>query len=132
VPAGWMTADEADGGSPGVARLAGGCQLPYVLAVQATEPLPSASGPPAPAAGWPGASRRTAGGVPAPAMGPRAAGWYAWTACRSTALAAWANEQRRLGDDGTVFPQPEPARRAAAAQERLSPVYTPSPPQPTR
>jgi hypothetical protein len=44
---------------------------------------------------------------------------------------AWANEQRRLGDDGTVFPQPEPARRAAAAQERLSPVYTPSPPQPT-
>jgi len=120
-------------------------------------------------AGWPGASRRTAGGVPTPAMGPRAARWYAWTACRSTALAAWderftdahlpqdagasvpapgfkcatmmywcrsttsttrrptgpaatqswvnydaeawANEQWRLGDDGTVFPQPEPARR---------------------
>jgi hypothetical protein len=128
-------------------------------------------------------------GVPTPAMGPRAARWYAWTAYRSTALAAWderftdahlpqdagasvpapgfkcatmmywcrsttsttrrptgpaatqswvnydaeawPNEQRRLGDDGTVFPQPEPARRAAAAQERLSPVYTPSPPQPT-
>jgi hypothetical protein len=50
VPAGWATADEADGGSPALRGWLETRQLPYVLAVKRTEPLPSASGPLAPAA----------------------------------------------------------------------------------
>jgi hypothetical protein len=64
---------------PGVARLVGARQLPYVLAVKATEPLPSASGPPTPAA-------RPAGRVPphcwlrlSAGQGAKGRRWYAWS-----------------------------------------------------
>jgi len=50
VPAGWVTADEVYGNSPALRGWLEARQLPYVLAVKATEPLPPASGPPAPAA----------------------------------------------------------------------------------
>jgi SRSO17 transposase len=50
VPAGWVTADEVYGGSPALRGWLEARQLPYVLAVEATEPLPSAAGPPVPAA----------------------------------------------------------------------------------
>jgi SRSO17 transposase len=51
VSAGWVTADEVDGGSPALRGWLEGRQLPYVLAVKATEPLrsPSPCGPSAPA-----------------------------------------------------------------------------------
>jgi SRSO17 transposase len=45
VPAGWVTADEVYGGSPTLRGWLETCQLPYVLAVKATEPLPSPPGP---------------------------------------------------------------------------------------
>jgi SRSO17 transposase len=51
VPAGWVTADEVYGNSPALRGWLEGRQLPYVLAVKATEPLPPPSGPPA-AAAW--------------------------------------------------------------------------------
>jgi DDE superfamily endonuclease len=78
VPAGWVTADEVYGGSPALRGWLETRQLPYVLAVKCTEPLPSPSGPPAPAA-------RLAERLP-PACwlrisaGPGAKGrrWYAW------------------------------------------------------
>jgi hypothetical protein len=38
VPAGWVTADEADGGSPALRGWLEARQLLYVLAVKATEP----------------------------------------------------------------------------------------------
>src|SRR5215218_4646170 len=44
VPAGWVTADEVYGGSPALRGWLETRQLPYVLAVKATEPLPPASG----------------------------------------------------------------------------------------
>jgi hypothetical protein len=74
VPAGWVTADQADGGSPALRGWLEALQLPYVLAVKATEPLPSASGSAMPAA-------RLAGRIPphcwlrlSAGHGPRAAG----------------------------------------------------------
>jgi SRSO17 transposase len=45
VPAGWVTADEVYGGSPALRGWLEARQQPYVLAVKATESLPSASGP---------------------------------------------------------------------------------------
>ena len=39
VPAGWVTADEVYGNSPALRGWLEGRQLPYVLAVKATEPL---------------------------------------------------------------------------------------------
>jgi hypothetical protein len=55
VPAGWVTADAVYGGSPALRGWLEARQLPYVLAVKATEPLPpaslSVSGPPT-AAAW--------------------------------------------------------------------------------
>jgi SRSO17 transposase len=79
VPASWVTADEVYGGSPALRGWLEGRQLPYVLAVKCTEPLPSASGPPVPAA-------RLAERIP-PACwlrisaGPGAKGrrWYGWS-----------------------------------------------------
>jgi SRSO17 transposase len=41
VPAGWVTADEVYGNSPALRGWLETRQLPYVLAVKATEPLPS-------------------------------------------------------------------------------------------
>src|SRR6266511_4368986 len=43
VPAGWVTADEVYGNSPALRGWLETRQLPYVLAVKATEPLPSPS-----------------------------------------------------------------------------------------
>ena len=79
VPAGWVTADEVYGNSPAPRGWLEGRQLPYVLAVKATEPLPSASGPGVAAA------RPSAGCASAPATAPRAAAGmrgpaYRWTA----------------------------------------------------
>jgi SRSO17 transposase len=44
VPAGWVTADEVYGNSPALRGWLETHQLPYVLAVKATEPLRSPSG----------------------------------------------------------------------------------------
>jgi SRSO17 transposase len=78
VPAGWVTADEVYGNSPALRGWLETRQLPYVLAVKATEPLPSASGPGGPAA-------RLAGQVPAECWlrvsaghGAKGRRWYAW------------------------------------------------------
>jgi SRSO17 transposase len=51
VPAGWVTADAVDGGSPALRGWLETRQLPYVLAVKCTEPLLPPCGPLAPAAG---------------------------------------------------------------------------------
>jgi SRSO17 transposase len=79
VPAGWVTADEVYGGSPALRGWLEARQLPYVLAVKATEPLPSASGPPMPAA-------RLAGRIPphcwlrlSAGQGAKGRRWYAWS-----------------------------------------------------
>jgi SRSO17 transposase len=45
VPAGWVTADEVYGNSPALRGWLENRQLPYVLAVKATEPLRGRSGP---------------------------------------------------------------------------------------
>src|SRR5215216_7232701 len=45
VPAGWVTADEVYGNSPALRGWLETRQLPYALAVKATEPLPSPRGP---------------------------------------------------------------------------------------
>jgi SRSO17 transposase len=79
VPAGWVTADEVYGGSPALRGWLEDRQLPYVLAVKATEPLPSTSGPVTAAA-------RLAGHVPAhcwlrisAGLGAKGRRWYAWS-----------------------------------------------------
>jgi SRSO17 transposase len=79
VPAGWVTADEVYGGSPALRGWLEARQLPYVLAVKATEPLPSASRPPVPAA-------RLAGRIPphcwlrlSAGQGTKGRRWYAWS-----------------------------------------------------
>jgi len=79
VPAGWVTADEVYSGSPALRGWLEDRQLPYVLAVKATEPLPSTSGPVTAAA-------RLAGHVPAPCwlristgLGAKGRRWYAWS-----------------------------------------------------
>jgi SRSO17 transposase len=81
VPAGWVTADEVYGGSPALRGWLEARQLPYVLAVKSTEPLPPACGPGAPtAAAW------LAGRVPpacwlrlSAGQGAKGRRWYAWT-----------------------------------------------------
>jgi SRSO17 transposase len=79
VPAGWVTADEVYGGDPALRGWLETRQLPYVLAVKCTEPLPPASGPPTSAArlakrvppeGW---LRLSAG------QGAKGRRWYAWS-----------------------------------------------------
>jgi SRSO17 transposase len=79
VPAGWVTADEVYGGSPALRGWLEARQLPYVLAVRCTEPLPPPSGPPAPAA-------QLAEQVPpaywlhvSAGQGAKGRRWYAWT-----------------------------------------------------
>jgi SRSO17 transposase len=79
VPAGWVTADEVYGGSPALRGWLETRQLPYVLAVKATEPLPSASGPAVAAA-------RLAGQIPSHCWlrlsaghGAKGRRWYAWS-----------------------------------------------------
>jgi SRSO17 transposase len=79
VPPGWVTADEVYGNSPALRGWLEGRQLPYVLAVKATEPLPSPCGQTVAAA-------RLAEGVPAECwlrvsagQGAKGHRWYAWT-----------------------------------------------------
>jgi SRSO17 transposase len=61
VPAGWVTADEVYGNSPALRGWLEGRQLPYVLAVKATEPLSPPSGRARRRRGWPSMSHRRAG-----------------------------------------------------------------------
>src|SRR5215213_580709 len=79
VPAGWVTADEVYGGDPALRGWLETRQLPYVLAVKCTEPLPPGVGPPAsaarlvehiPPAGW---LRISAG------QGAKGRRWYGWS-----------------------------------------------------
>jgi SRSO17 transposase len=79
VPAGWVTADEVYGGSPALRGWLETRQVPYVLAVKCTEPLPPPSGPPTPAA-------RLAEHVPpacwlriSAGQGAKGRRWYAWS-----------------------------------------------------
>jgi SRSO17 transposase len=74
-----VTADAVDGNSPALRGWLEGRQLPYVLAVKATEPLLAPSGPPVPAA-------RLAEHVPpacwlrlSAGQGAKGRRWYAWT-----------------------------------------------------
>jgi SRSO17 transposase len=78
VPAGWVTADEVYGNSPALRGWLEARKVPYVLAVKATEPLPSASGPSLPAA-------RLAGRIPShcwlrvsAGQGAKGRRWYGW------------------------------------------------------
>jgi SRSO17 transposase len=78
VPAGWVTADEVYGQDGRLRRWLEARQLPYVLAVKASEPLPSASGPSVAAA-------RLAGHIPrecwlrvSAGHGAKGRRWYAW------------------------------------------------------
>jgi hypothetical protein len=80
VPAGWVTADEADGGSPALRGWLEARQLLYVLAVKATEPLPPASGPAMPAARLAGRTALLAAPQRRP-RGPRAAAGTPGAAC---------------------------------------------------
>jgi SRSO17 transposase len=79
VPAGWVTADEVYGGSPALRGWLEAHQLPYVLAVKATEPLPSPRGPSTSAA-------RLAALVPpecwlriSAGQGAKGRRWYGWS-----------------------------------------------------
>jgi SRSO17 transposase len=79
VPAGWVTADEVYGNSPALRGWLEGRQLPYVLAVKATEPLPPGSGPPTPAS-------RLAERIPpecwlrlSAGQGAKGRRWYVWS-----------------------------------------------------
>jgi hypothetical protein len=79
VPAGWVTADEVYGGDPALRGWLEAHEMPYVLAVKCTEPLPSPSGPPAPAA-------RLAEHIPpacwlriSAGQGAKGRRWYAWS-----------------------------------------------------
>ena len=84
VPAGWVTADEVYGNSPTLRGWLEARQLPYVLAVKATEPLPAPSGPSTSAA-------RLAAQIPP---------------------ACWLRDQRRPGRQGPplVWVEPPAAR----------------------
>jgi SRSO17 transposase len=79
VPAGWVTADEVYGGNSALRGWLEAHQLPYVLAVKATEPLPSASGSARAAARLAGRIsphcwlRLSAG------RGAKGRRWYAWS-----------------------------------------------------
>jgi SRSO17 transposase len=79
VPAGWVTADEVYGNSPALRSWLETRAMPYVLAVKCTEPLPSSSGPPTPAA-------RLAERIPpqcwlriSAGQGAKGRRWYAWS-----------------------------------------------------
>jgi SRSO17 transposase len=87
VPAGWVTADEVYGNNPALRGWLEARRLPYVLAVKATEPLPSPRGPSTSAARLAERTHRTAGCASAPARGPRVAAGMGGAACRSAPLA---------------------------------------------
>jgi hypothetical protein len=114
VPAGWVTADAVYGADRGLRGWLEARQLPYVLAVKRTEPLPLPSGPPVlaarlvqriPPACWP---RRCRPG------GPRAAAGTPGATCRWPAPArppggsggCWRVEEALAGRQGAVRPGP--------------------------
>ena len=79
VPAGWVTADEVYGNSPALRGWLEAHQLPYVLAVKATEPLLAPRGPSTSAA-------RLADQVPpecwlriSAGQGAKGRRWYGWS-----------------------------------------------------
>ena len=86
VPAGWVTADEVYGNSPALPGWLEGRQLPYVLAVKATEPLPSPCGRRR-RRGWPPRPHPSAGCGSAPVRAPRAAAGMGGPGCRWPARA---------------------------------------------
>jgi SRSO17 transposase len=88
VPAGWVTADEVYGNSPALRGWLETRQLPYVLAVKATEPLPPASGPPM-------AASQLAERIPrecwlrlSAGQGAKGRRWYAWNRLALSAASA--------------------------------------------
>jgi len=96
VSAGWVTADEVYGNSPALRGWLEGRQLPYVLAVKATEPLSPLSGSTAPAArlaerippaGW---LRISAG------QGAKGRRWYGWARLPLSTIGAPHGWQRWL------------------------------------
>jgi SRSO17 transposase len=96
VPAGWVTADAVYGGSPALRGWLEGRQLPYVLAVKATEPLPPASGPPVLAA-------RLAERIPreywlrlSAGQGAKGRRWYGWSRLALDSAGAPGGWQRWL------------------------------------
>src|SRR5215211_7562809 len=96
VPAGWVTADEVYGNSPALRGWLEGRQLPYVLAVKATEPLSPPSGSSAPAA-------RLAVHVPpacwlrlSAGQGAKGRRWYGWARLPLSTIGAPCGWQRWL------------------------------------
>jgi hypothetical protein len=88
VPAGWVTADEVYGGSPALRGWLEGRRLPYVLAVKATEPLPSPRGP--------STAARLAAQVPSECwlrisagQGAKGRRWYGCWSAAACAPASW-------------------------------------------
>jgi SRSO17 transposase len=98
VPAGWVTADEVYGGSPALRGWLETRQLPYVLAVKATEPLPPAS-----VSGPPTAAARLAEQIPpecwlriSAGQGAKGRRWYAWSRVALSTADAPAGWERWL------------------------------------
>jgi SRSO17 transposase len=116
VPAGWVTADAVDGNSPALPGWLEAGQVPYVLAVKATEPLLARPGRPRRRRAWPGAPHRTAGCASAPGRAPRAAAGTPGPGWRSTAPA------RRPGGSAGCW------CAAACAPGSWPPTPVPAPP----
>jgi SRSO17 transposase len=96
VPAGWVTGDEVYGNSPALRGWLEDRQLPYVLAVKATEPLPPPSGSSATAA-------RLAVQVPpedwlrlSAGQGAKGRRWYGWARLPLASTGAPCGWQRWL------------------------------------
>jgi SRSO17 transposase len=79
VPAAWVTADEVYGNSPALRSWLEGRQLPDVLAVKCTEPLPSTSGPSVPAAQLAGQVSPACWLRLSAGHGAKGRRWYAWS-----------------------------------------------------
>jgi SRSO17 transposase len=98
MPAGWVTADEVYGNSPALRGWLEARQLPYVLAVKATEPLSPAS-----VLGPPTAAARLAEQLPpecwlrlSAGQGAKGRRWYAWARLPLSTIGALCGWQRWL------------------------------------
>jgi SRSO17 transposase len=98
MPAGWVTADEVYGNSPALRGWLEARQLPYVLAVKATEPLSPAS-----VSGPPTAAARLAEQLPpecwlrlSAGQGAKGRRWYAWARLPLSTIGALCGWQRWL------------------------------------
>src|ERR687897_2340319 len=96
VPTGWVTADEVYGNNPALRGWLETRPLPYVLAVKATEPLPSPPGPSTSAA-------RLAAQVPpecwlrlSAGQGAKGRRWYGWARLPLSTIGAPPRWQRWL------------------------------------